>query len=199
LYLANELDHEGNAQAAAVHYRVALNRIAQQPAANRPAPEKLIAIVLRMASCQVRASETEQAIQSYQLASKIAGQTKQTKLESVADVNEASLQQKAGRLDQALSLYQHALQLDDSIGDRASTAEDWFAYGRLLEGNGLPVQLVYACYVKSATLQDALPDASQRQLLSEARSQAERRVGSAAATIRHDPEPALREALALRR
>jgi hypothetical protein len=53
--------------------------------------------------------------------------------------------------------------------------------------------------VKSAKLQDALPDASQRQLLADASKQAEGRVGSEAPTIRRDPEPALREALALRR
>jgi tetratricopeptide (TPR) repeat protein len=198
LYLANELDHEGKAESAALHYRLALNRIGQQPAVNRPAPEKLIAIVLRMADCQARASKIAEAVKSYELASGIAGQTKQIKLESIADVNEASLQQKSGRLDQALSLYQHALQLDDETGDRPAIAEDWFAYGRLLEASGFPAQLVYVCYVKSSTLQDALPDDAQRRLLADVRDRLERRLGKAAGAIRHDPEPELHEALGLR-
>jgi tetratricopeptide (TPR) repeat protein len=199
LYLANELDHEGKAQAAAGHYQVFLSAVAQMPATKRPQPEKIIAIALRMADCQARASQKALAIESYELAATIAAQTKQTKLESIANVNEAALQSEAGKLDQALQLYQHALQLDDSIGDRTSSAEDWLAYGRFLDSAGFPARLSYACLVKSAKLQDALPDASQRQLLADASKQAEGRVGSEAPTIRRDPEPALREALALRR
>jgi tetratricopeptide (TPR) repeat protein len=199
LYLANEFDHEGKAQAAAGHYKVALGRIAGQPAAARPAPEQVIAIVLRMADCQMRASQTPEAIQSYELAAKIAAQTKQTKLESIADVNEAAIQADIGKLDQALQLYQHALRLDESIGDQTSSAEDWFAYGRFLEKAGFPVRLVYACFVKSSMLVDSLPDASQRQYLTDERRQAERQLGAAAAAIRHDPTPTLSEALVLRR
>jgi tetratricopeptide (TPR) repeat protein len=152
-----------------------------------------------MADCQMRASQTPEGIQSYELAAKIAAQTKQTKLESVANVNEAAIQADTGKLDQALQLYQHALQLDDSIGDQTSSAEDWFAYGRFLEKAGFPVRLVYACFVKSEMLENSLPDASQRRYLTDERNQAERRLGTAAGAIRHDPTPTLREALILRR
>jgi tetratricopeptide (TPR) repeat protein len=199
LYLANELDHEGKADAAAGHYQAFLGAIARQPATKRPEPEKVIAIALRMADCQARASQKGLAIQSYELAATIAAQTKQTKLESIANVNEAALQGDAGKLGMALQLYQHALQLDDSIGDRTSSAEDWLAYGRFLDNAGFPARLVYACLVKSGQLQNALPDASQRQILADASRRAESRVGSEAAVIRRDPEPVLREALALRR
>ncbi|MGC2274351.1 MAG: hypothetical protein WA539_20415 [Candidatus Sulfotelmatobacter sp.] len=199
LYLANELDHEGKAQAAAVHYKLVLGRIAQQPAAQRPEPEKVIAVALRLADCQARASQKAEAVQSYALAAKIAAETKQAKLESIADANEAALQGEAGKLGPALQLYQHALQLDDSIGDQTSSAEDWFAYGRFLESAGFPAPLAYACLVKAASLQAFLPEASQRQLLADAGKQAERRVGAAAGAIRQDPEPTLRQAMALRR
>jgi tetratricopeptide (TPR) repeat protein len=199
LYLANELDHEGKAQDAAEHYQAFLGTIARQPAAKRPEPEKVIAIALRMADCQVRASQKTQAMQSYELAARIAAQTRQTKLESIAVVNEAALQAEAGKLGPALHLYQHALQLDDSIGDQTSSAEDWLAYGRFLDSAGFPARLVYACLVKSTRLQGFLPEASQRQLLADASRQAERRVGAEASAIRRDPEPPLREALALQR
>jgi tetratricopeptide (TPR) repeat protein len=197
LYLATELDHEGQAKDAALHYKAFLSAIGRQPAAKHPEPEKVIAIALRMADCQARASEKAQAVQSYQLAAKIAAQTKQTRLESIANVNEAALQGEAGKLGEALQLYQHALQLDDSIGDQTSSAEDWLAYGRFLDSAGFPVRLVYACLVKSAGLEDSLSDASQRQVLADASKQAERRVGAEAGAIRRDPEPILREALAL--
>jgi len=199
LYLANELDHEGKAEAAAGHYKTFLAAIVQHPGAKRPEPEKVIAIVLRMADCQARASQPAQAVQSYELAAKIAAQTRQTKLESIANVNEAALQGEAGKVGPALQLYQHALQLDDSIGDLTSSAEDWFAYGRFLNSAGFPVRLVYACFVKSARVQNALPDASQREALADASKQAEKRVGAEAGSIRHHPETLLGEALALRR
>jgi tetratricopeptide (TPR) repeat protein len=198
LYLANEFDHEGKAQAAAGHYKVFLSAVARQPAAKRPEPEKVIAIALRMADCQARASQKALAIQSYELAATIAAQTKQAKLESIADVNEAALQGDAGKLGRALQLYQHALQLDDSIGDKTSGAEDWLAYGRFLDSAGFPARLVYACLVKSGKL-EALPDTSQRQVLANASKRAEKQVGSEAAAIHRDPEPTLQEALALRR
>jgi tetratricopeptide (TPR) repeat protein len=198
LYLANELDHEGKFDAAAGHYKAYLSIVARQPVDKRPAPEKVIAIALRMADCQAHASQKTLALQSYELAAKIAAQTKQPNLESIADVNEAALQAEAGKLGQALQLYQHALQLDDSIGDKAASAQDWLAYGRFLDGAGFPARLVYACFVK-AGLENALPDASQREFLAAARKQAESRVGVEAGAIRRDPEPALREALGLRR
>ncbi len=134
LYLADELDREGKAQAAASHYNSFLEQIASQPSQartgdDRPAPEKVIAIVLRMADCQARSSQTELALKSYHLAEKLAAQTRQPKLESVADVNEAALQSKAGKLDEALRLYQQALRLDDSIADTSASAQDWLPTG----------------------------------------------------------------------
>jgi tetratricopeptide (TPR) repeat protein len=199
LYLANELDHDGKPKDAALQYKAFLAIIVRQPAAKRPEPGKVIAIALRMADCQARASDKPQAIQSYQLAAKIAAQTQQTKFESIANVNEAALQGEAGKLGTALQLYQHALQLDDLIGDRTSSAEDWLAYGRFLDGAGFPARLAYACLVKSAKLEDFLPEASQRQMLTDASKQVEKQVGAEAGSIRRDPEPALHEALALRR
>jgi len=197
LYLAGELDRSGKAQDAVVHYKAFLNAIARQPADMRPPPEKVIAIVIRTAHCMAHASQEAEALQWYELAAKLAAQTKQVKLESVADVNEAALQAKAGKSSEALQLYQHALQLDDSIGDTTSSAEDWLAYGRFLENSGFPFRLAYGCFVKSESLQGSLPDASQRQYLADLTQEAARRIGAAAKQIRRDPEPTLREALAL--
>jgi tetratricopeptide (TPR) repeat protein len=136
-------------------------------------------------------------VQSYQLAAKIAAQTKQIKLESIANVNEAALQEESGNWGQALPLYQHALELDDSIADRSSGAQDWLAYGRFLDTAGFPARLAYACFVKSATLEDSL-EASARKVLADASTRAEKRAGVEASAIRRDPEPLLRQALALR-
>jgi tetratricopeptide (TPR) repeat protein len=203
LYLANELDREGQAQSAATHYSVYLTKITQHPAQNRPAADRVIAIVLRMADCQARSSQTDLALKAYHLAEKLAVQTGQTKLESVADVNEGALQAKAGRLSEALQLYQHALKLDDAIGDQNASAEDWLTYGRFLDEAGFPARLAYACLVKAASIAPTTHDAGQTNPSATTRQSAiyqslEKRLGASAASIRHNPEPALAEALALK-
>jgi tetratricopeptide (TPR) repeat protein len=197
LYLAEELDHSADPKAAATHYEMFLAAIARQPATQRLPADQIIAVALRMADCQARASLTADAIQSYQLAAKIAAQAKQSKLESMASVNEAALEEKEDKLPDALRLYQHALQLDESIGDRTASAEDWFAYGRFLESAGFPARLAYACFVKSASFKGTLPDASQRQYVTQAGEHAAKLAGGAAAEIRRNPDPVLQEALAL--
>jgi len=199
LYLADELDREGKAQAAAAHYNSFLAQVARQPAQDRPAPDKVIAIVLRMADCQVHSSQTDLAVKSYHLAEKLAAQTGQAKLESVADVNEAQLQSKTGKLDEALRLYQQALRLDDSTSDTAASAQDWYAYGRFLDDAGFPARLAFACMVKSETLMQSLPNPTVPASVAATRQKIEKRLGATAAMVRRDPEPALQEALALRR
>jgi tetratricopeptide (TPR) repeat protein len=198
LYLANELDRQGKAREAADHYQGFLEIVARQPESKRSDPQKIIAIVLRMADCQAHASQTEKAIQSYELAAKLASQTKQNKLESVADLNEAVLQSQAGKTSEALPLYQRALQLDESIGDRTASGQDWFAYGRFLTDAGYPRQLAYACFIKSEMLQDPLPDASQQKLRADSSKQAAGELASQSIAIRSDPQPTLSRALALR-
>jgi tetratricopeptide (TPR) repeat protein len=198
LYLATELDHEGKSADAALHYRAFLARIAQLSAENRPQPEKVIAIALRMAACQASASQAGPAIESYRLAAKIASQTKQPKLESIADVNAADLEAKNGNVAAALELYQHTLQLDESSGDQVASAEDWFAYGRFLENSHFSPRLVYACFVKSRALQDSNPDVQDHKALADASAQAARTAGSDATAIRRDPEPFLKAAMVLR-
>jgi tetratricopeptide (TPR) repeat protein len=204
LYLADELDREGKAQAAASHYNSFLEQIASQPSQartgdDRPAPEKVIAIVLRMADCQARSSQAELALKSYHLAEKLATQTRQPKLESVADVNEAALQSKAGKLDEALRLYQQALRLDDSIADTSASAQDWLAYGRFLDDAGFPARLAYACMVKSEMLTQSLHSTAVPVAQTAARLEVERQLGASAASVRRDPEPVLQQALTLRR
>ena len=198
LFIADELDREGKAQDAASHYNAFLEKVARQGPQDRPAPDRIIAIVLRMADCQERSSQTERAIQSYHLAEKLAVQTRQGKLESVADVNEAALQAKAGKLTDALQLYQHALQLDKAAGDDNATAQDWFAYGHFLDEAGFPARLAYACIVKSEMISQSLPKPAVPDSLA-ARKEMEKRLGPDALAVRRDPELVLQEALALRR
>jgi tetratricopeptide (TPR) repeat protein len=199
LYLAHELDREGKAQPAAAHYKSFLDKVAQQRAQDRPASDAVVGIILRMADCQARSSQTEVAIKSYQMAGTLAAQTGLAKLESVAAVNEAALQAKSGKLDDALRLYQHTLQLDATTGDTSASAVDWFTYGRFLEESGFPDRLAYACMVKSDLLAQSLPKPPFPASVAAARQQIEKRLGAAANPVRRDLEPALQQALKLRR
>ena len=197
LYLANELDRQGEAKAAATHYNIYLSKMARQPAEDRPSPDKVIAIVLRMADCQARSSQNDLALKSYQLAQKLAEQTQQTKLESVADVNEAALLAKSARSLEALPLYQKALQLDTSINDDKASAEDWLAYGQFLTDAGFPPRLAYACVLKSESVARSLQAAESSNPAPALRKVLENRLGSEAAAVRRNPAPALNEALDL--
>lgn len=199
IYLATEFEHEAKPKEAAEHYKSFLQIIARQPAASRPGAEKVIAIALRMADCQAQSSQKDLARQSYEMAAKLAAQTGQTKLESVADLNEAALDGSDGKMNDALRLYQHALELDDAIGDRTAGAQDWLAYGKFLDQGGFPARLVYACFVRSSVLGNSTLDTPRRQLLADASQQAAKRTGPEASKIRRDPQLILEEALALRR
>ncbi len=199
LYLAAEFERQGKPQNAATQYRQFLEVVAKQPVAARPPLEQVIAITLRMADNEARASQKNEARRSYQLGAKLAAQSNQPKLESVASVNQAALEDGDGKVDSALHLYQRALQLDESAGDPPASAQDWFSYGRFLDRSGFPPRLVYACLVRSSLQGGALRDASQQQLLAAATAQAAKQAGSDAAAIRRDPEPFLKQALALNR
>ena len=166
---------------------------------DRPAPDRVIAVVLRMADCQARSSQTGASLQSYHLAEKLAVQTHLPKLQSMADVNEAALQAKGGKLTEALPLYQQALELDKSSGDDSASAADWLAYGHFLEDSRFPARLAYACVLKSEGLMRSLPNPAIPAEVAAARTQLESKLGPAAAAVRRDTEPALQEALALRR
>jgi tetratricopeptide (TPR) repeat protein len=197
LYLAEELDRGGKAKLAAGHYSAFLQQISRQPRQQRPAADQVIAIVIRMADCQLRASQNAEAIRSYHMAEDLAERTKQPKLESVADVNEAVLQQHQGNLADALRLYQNALRLDESANDRKAGAADWLAYGRVLNEQGFPPRLAYACFVKAEKLAGTESGEVLRQAESAEKGLEINKTKDASA-LHRDPEPAVREALLLR-
>ncbi len=203
LYIADELDREGKSRDAAAHYNSFLRQIAQLQPQDRPTPDKVIAIAMRMADCQARSSQPELALKSYSLAEKLAAQTRQPNLESLADVNEAALQSKSGNLDSALQHYQRAIGLDNQTSDVAASAEDWFAYGKFLDDSGFSPRLAYACILKSDSVSQSLNHAATLPVRAATRQQIEKRLGPSAAEVRREfqnnPGPTLQQALELRR
>ena len=199
LYLAHELDREGKALEAAGHYRSYLESLAQQNNEARPSADFIIGIILRMADCQQRSSQTDFALKSYAMADQLALQTKQPKLESIAAVNEAALLAKMGRLDDALPLYQRALELDRTNSDTTAAAVDWFAYSRFLDEAGFSESLVYACLLKAESEAKLTSRSPLPESVGKLQEKLEKRLGGTATSIRRDPEPSLQQALTLRR
>jgi tetratricopeptide (TPR) repeat protein len=199
LYLAHELDREGKAQAAATQYKSFLEKLALWKPQDRPSPDFVISLILRMADCQLRSSQTEVALKSYQMAEQLAVQTGNGKLESIADVNEANLLAQSERVDDALRLYQRALVLDNSNDDKAASVVDWFAYGKFLDQAGLSERLAYACMVHSQSLAQSLPKSPLPDSVDATQQTMAKRLGAVAISVRRDPDRDLQEALTLRR
>ena len=197
LYIAAELDREGKPAEAAPHYGAFLEIVAHHTADARPPASKLIGVALKLADCQARARHPDQALRSYDLARKIAAQTGEGKLESFASISEAALGARNGKADEALRLYQRALQLDASMDDRRSEAVDWYNYALFLRDAGFPPRLSFASLLKSEELLKFAPDTREAKSFAKTLEEFEKPLGSEAARIRKNPEAAQRQALTL--
>ncbi len=197
LYAAGELDREGKAESAIPYYMTYLNQVAAAGTDERPPAPSLIAIVLRLAQCQLQVHHPDQAEKSFELAQRIASQTGERKLESLASIDEAALDAGQNKTAQALQLYQHALQLDSRQGDPQTTASDLYSYGVFLRDSGFPPRLAYACLLKSEWLMRTVKDAPQLDAITQARAGLEKTLARRSDEVRRDPDPALQEALAL--
>jgi hypothetical protein len=89
--------------------------------------------------------------------------------------------------------------LDRSVGDGSASAVDLLAYGRFLDESGFPQRLAYACILKSETLAQSVKPSPLPESAAALQHSLESHLGAEAAAIRRDPDPALSEALALRR
>ena len=198
LYLASALEKQGTLEAAISHYEAYLAKMAQQPASVLPPAANLISVALKVADCNTRADHPDVALQFYKMARTLATQTHEKKLESFADVAEASLHAKLGQAAKALPLYQRALQLDAGLDDRHSEAVDWYLYATFLRDSGFPTRLAYASLLKSQTLLPSDSGGPQAASASRACKELEKQVGPQAAAIRRNPEPVWQEALQLK-
>jgi tetratricopeptide (TPR) repeat protein len=198
LYLATDFDKQGKLDPAITHYEAFLTKIAQRPIQDRPPAATLIGIILKLADCDARANYSDRALQFSKMAHTMAAETHEQKLESFAEVGEASLEAKIGHTANALKLYQQALGLDSTLDDRHTEAVDWDMYAMFLHSAGFPDRFAYAALLKSQALLAAGSKNEQRTDVA-IRKTLEQELGPQATAIRRDPEPVLREALALTR
>jgi tetratricopeptide (TPR) repeat protein len=199
LYLALELDKQGRLDDAIRHYEAFLAKVVQRPPAGLPPAANLIGVALKLADCNARLNRSEMALRYYKMARTLAAQTGERKLESFADVAEASLQAKLGQTSKALPLYQSALQIDAGLDDRHSEAVDWYMYAMFLRDAGFPERYAYTSLLKSKALLTSDSNSHETEAASKARAELTRRLGGEASDISKNPEPTLREALELKR
>jgi tetratricopeptide (TPR) repeat protein len=198
LYLASELEKQGKLEAAISHYEAFLTKVVQHRASSTPPAANLISVALKLADCNNRLDHPDAALRHYKMARTLAAQTGEKKLESFADVAEASLEAKLGQTATTLSLYQRALHLDAELDDRHSEAVDWYMYAMFLRDTGFPARLVYASLLRSDTLLASDPEDQEVAEARQARKELERKLGPEAFAINRKPEALLREALALK-
>jgi tetratricopeptide (TPR) repeat protein len=197
VYLGEELEKQGQVDDAISHYSAFLKKVALRPASSLPPAANLVGVELKLADCQSRKGRTDAALQYYKMARLLAAQTGEKKLESFANVAEAALRIKLGQTKETVPLYQRALQLDAGLNDPQSEAVDWYGYAVSLQDSGFPARFVYASVLKSESLGSSQSSAPEGDPVRKMQKELEQRLGPEAATIRHHPEPLLREALQL--
>lgn len=198
LYLAAALEKQGKLDDAIAHYEAFLTKVVQRPASGLPPAANLISVALKLADCNSRANHPDLALRYYKMARTLAAQTAERKLESFADVSEASLEARLGQASKALPLYQRALRLDAGLDDRHSEAVDWYIYAAFLRDAGYSPRLAYASLLKSQSLLSSDSIRQEAAVANRARREFEQQLGSQASAIRRNPEPILQEALDLR-
>jgi tetratricopeptide (TPR) repeat protein len=198
LLLASALDQEGKLDGAIGHYEAYLAKMSQLPKSSLPPGANLITVALKAADCNARANHLDVARQFYTMARTLAARTQQKKLESFANMAEASLDARLGQAANALPLYQRALQLDAELDDAHSSGVDWCVYAMFLRDSGFPIRLAYASVLKSQTLLTSDSNDPQATAAGRVRKDLAKRLGPQASVILRNPEPLWREALELK-
>ena len=194
LYIGGELDSEGKPEEALPHYKKYLEIVARQGVDRRPPPEQVVAAAFKLAEAQQRTNQPDAALQSYELACKLAAETQQAKFESLASMSEADLQFRSGHAHEALPLYQRAIFLDNSLSDSASEAADLEQYAAFLNANDAPADLSYAVLLRAQALRRGSTQTSAQVV--RLRAELEHKLGPHLANALRDAVPTLSEALA---
>jgi len=183
LYLANEYQSAGRFSDAIPHYIFFLDTLAKASKATDVPADRIIPIVLQLADCQVKTSQQEDAVKSYDLARMIAAKANLSNYESVAAGNEADLLAKSGRTADALRLFQATLKLDASLSDREGEATDWYNFALFLHSNHQD-ELAYASLLKANDLLAGFSAPQHKELVQNQLQSVERSLGQHAADVR---------------
>jgi tetratricopeptide (TPR) repeat protein len=183
IYLAEALDRQGNAAAAAEHYESFLELIAAHHNSEQMPPVEIVSAMLALADDNARLNRAAQAIQAYQSAATLAEKIGDAKLESLAWAHLAEVQEASGDASAATASHQRTLVLDSKSGDKLAEAVDWFNYGQFLRRKGASAELAFACVLQAEDLLKPT-GGEQYETVLKVRQQLEQQIGSKSATVR---------------
>lgn len=196
LYLAQALDHRGEAQAAARHYRAYLQIVAAHPREHTKETGPVLAALIKVADADGASNQPIEALKGYDAAVKFAERANDKPLESLALVHFADLEEKLDNVSGAAQSYQRALALDASLDDPVSASSDWINYGKFLHSHQLPERFVLACFLRAEELVKSRPGPVLTAAV-QARTESEARLGREAAAVRNFRATMAKEALNL--
>jgi len=196
LYLAQALDHRGEVQAAARHYRAYLEIVSAHSAEHRAEATTVLAALLKVADADAAANRIDSAYRGYKSAAGFAENSADKTLESLALVHLAELEERRGDAVGAALDFQKALRLDASLSDPRSAASDWFNYGQFLRRRHQPEKLVFACFLQAEELVSAIPG-EELSAIVHARMESEKLLMREATTVRRLKSEMVDEALSL--
>jgi tetratricopeptide (TPR) repeat protein len=191
LYLAEALDQNGQAAAAARHWQAFLRLAAAHPDNSIVTTQQEISATIQLADDEARINHAEEALTGYLSGIALAERASDARLESLALAHLADLQEKKGDARSAAHSYQRSLALDATAGDPRSAAFDWFNYGQFLRRHGQLEELTYACFLKAENLLGGAGGADLKTVQT-IRRDVEGRLGKKAAVAQQDL-PALLE------
>jgi tetratricopeptide (TPR) repeat protein len=196
LYLAQALDRRGEAQAAARHLRAWLQIVALHPNEHLGEKSSVIAAFIKVADADAAANRPAEALQGYTAAVGFARKAADKRLESLALVHSAELQEKQRDIPGAALSYQEALLLDAFLADARSAASDWLTYGQFLRRQKQPERLVFACMLRAEELMSTTPG-GELAVIVRARKESEARLAREVPSVRNNRETVSNEALSL--
>ncbi len=183
LYLAEALDQKGDVARAALHWESFLRFAGAHPDDPAAGAAQQISARIQLGDDEARLGNAAAASDAYSKAIALAQRASDAKLESLALVHYADLQEKSGDLKSAASSYQHGLALDDKAEDPGSASFDWFNYGQFLRRHGLPDELVYACFLRAEGLMVGT-SGNEVETVKSIRRQVESQLGRKAAAVK---------------
>jgi tetratricopeptide (TPR) repeat protein len=161
LYLAEALIRKRKFADAIPQYETYLALAASESQSGQPSAlshlDVVLNAILKLAAAYQNNGSAQDAERVFSQAAKLAENSGYRDVMIFGLVHAAELKIKQSRLQDALTDYQRALTIENSVSDLAK-ASDWVRYGLLLRRLNAPSDLVTACFVKAEYTLGQKPD-----------------------------------------
>jgi tetratricopeptide (TPR) repeat protein len=195
LYLAESSIKRDKIVEAIPYYEQYLALLTSQSATEKLDPKDVLYLTLKLAQAYEKTQMPERALAYYQQTIDLAEQSGEKVVESMAFINLANLYAANDQQSTAAKCYQRALALDKETGDAKVEGTDWFNFGQFILFKVKNKRLAFACFIKAEQLLQGT-EGTERDAVAKAIKETEAALAADAATIRHQSETLIQEALA---